>query len=38
MEGNSRNNHLNEWLLPKDTEYITLVKDYEIKEAIILLQ
>lgn len=29
--------HLNEWILPKNTIYKTLFKDYELKEAIIII-
>ena len=29
--------HLNEWLLPQNTRYKTLFKDYDLKEAIIMI-
>ena len=29
--------HLNEWILPQNTIYKTLLKDYELKKAIIII-
>ena len=37
MFDESYSQHLNEWLFPENTRYKTLFKDYESKEAIIII-
>lgn len=37
MHDESYSQHLNEWLFPQKTRYKTLFKDYESKEAIIII-
>ena len=37
MFDESYSQHLNEWLFPENTQYLTLFKDYDLKEAIIII-